>query len=109
MSTVRPFLPERAKFAREELEIYAQGYYQALCAALRVMKPAAARWEVRMGLNGRLHPVANGGAERVTVRSKQDATDPWLRRVLVALIVVGGIFVLEMLVLFAAGIYRLVR
>lgn len=46
--TVPPYISSRVKLTRAELDVYAQGYMCALGQALKVMKPAAKRWEARL-------------------------------------------------------------
>jgi len=109
LSTARPYLPARAKYTLAELEVYGHGYYEALAAALRVMLPAAKRWEGRMK---NLEPPRLVSAES----SRQGSTganptdrDPVQVVVFWLIIGAGTIFVLELLGLMAAAIYHLVQ
>lgn len=45
LATVKPFVPNRRSYNAAEWPIYGEGYYQALAAALRVLKLVGGRAE----------------------------------------------------------------
>jgi hypothetical protein len=98
LATVRPFLPERCAYTIAELEIYGRGYYQALAAALRVMKPAAKRWEGRMKQNDRPHLVGAAAETRSPAPASPESPDPWLRPLLIAIVIGAAMFLGELIV-----------
>ena len=109
LSTARPFLPEKARYTLEQLEVYGHGYYQALAAALRVMKPAAKQWEGRMEHLERPRLVTPDAKTRAAAAANQGGRDRVQVIVFWLLVGAGAIFVLELLGLLAAAIYHLVR
>jgi len=109
LSTVRPYLPPRARYTLEQLEIYGHGYYEALAAALRVMKPAAKRWEGRMKNLEPPRLVSAETSRRGSAGDDDEAPDAVQVVVFWLIIGAGTIFVLELLGLMAAGIYHLVQ
>ena len=109
LATVRPYLPARAKYTLEQLEIYGHGYYEALAAALRVMKPAAKRWEGRMKHLEPPRLVSAAGGRRGSSDEDRGEVDRVQQVVFWLIVVGGGIFVLELLGLMAAAIYNLVK
>jgi hypothetical protein len=98
LATVRPFLPERCAYTIAELEMYGRGYYQALAAALRVMKPAAKRWEGRVKHNERIYPVGPGTEHHPDAPAPAAAVDPWLRPLLIAIVIGAAMFLGELIV-----------
>jgi hypothetical protein len=109
LATVRPFIPAKAKYTLRELEIYGHGYYEALAAALRVMKPAAKRWEGRMRISERPHLVGGEPGGRVAAPAGDGEPDRVPVVVFWLIVTTGAIFVLELLGVMAAAIYHLVR
>lgn len=109
LATSRPFLPAKRTYTVAELEIYGHGYYEALAAALRVMKPAAKRWEGRMKANDRPHLVGSSNDNRNVDAPSVDPPDPWLRPLLIGIVVGTAIICLEVIVLLAARIAEAVR
>lgn len=108
LSTVRPQQPPRKRYGRAEWPAYCDGYYQALAAVLRVIRPAARRWKERYMSDKSIH-VING--QRSTVApdpSPSPAADRWMKPLLVAIALTAAVFALELLVLGAAVIYRVV-
>jgi len=106
---VRPFLPKRVSYTLAELEIYGRGYYEALAAALRVMTPAAKRWEGRMKRQERPHLVDTAADTRPAAATADEERDPWLRPLLIMMVVGAAIFLVELIVLLGALIAHTVQ
>ena len=104
--TVAPYMPPRAKFTRAELDVYVKGYERAIAQALKVMKPAAKRWEARLMRDYKPHLV---DPAHPIPQDALDAEAALVRRILVVVYVigiVGAVIVGEVLVLLAALIVR---
>jgi len=109
LATVKPHVPLTRRYKSTEWVAYCEGYYQALVMALRVMQAALGRWEIRT-----MQETTTKGPRGIPVRPDSAArapagNDPVRKPLLIAIAAVGGLFVLELLVLLAALIYRAVR
>lgn len=107
--TVAPYMPRGAKFTRAELDVYVKGYQRAITQALRVMPPAAKRWEARLMRDHRPHLFTDPTRASKPVTSSDEGSE---RRALVVFYVVFGFTVigaLELLILGAVLIVHLLR
>ena len=107
--TVAPYLPTRAKFTRAELDVYVQGYERALAQALRVMKPAAKRWETRLMRDHRPHLLNRPSTSPATDAAAEETREGRALIVFYAVFVFVVVIGLEVVVLLAALIHHLLR
>jgi hypothetical protein len=109
LSTVKPHVPERRAYNRAEWPIYCEGYYQALCVALRVIGLAAARWEavaVEREKPRLVSPSAPPERKQLAAPAPASSAWPWWYYTGIVLV---ALIVLEVLGIGAALIVRLVR
>lgn len=106
LSTVKPHLPPRRRYTLPELEIYGDGYYQALAMALRVMQLAFRRWESRAMREQKPHLVDQYTAPVKDIAAGAGGTEDGARFWIKFLSVAFVVGILELLVLLAALIRR---
>jgi len=107
--TVAPYMPPRARFTRAELDVYVKGYERAIAQALKVMKPAAKRWEARFMRDYRPRFANASPAPPNTDAAGDEALDRRIWAVFHIAVVFAVIVGLEVIALLAALIYYFLR
>ena len=106
VSTAKPLTPKNRSYNTREWEVYNEGYYQAVVAAMRALKAAFSLWEGRT-MTGQVLGMRPGAAPANA--TEQESAWPVGRAVRTALIVAAAIatvFALEIVVLLGVMIYN---